>query len=274
MVYERFTKQLDGCTYCSGGLNCTCACHSMWEYRASQGRISRTACAVRIETGDKSGGTNLGQMQELATARGIPSTLWRPGSFDSLRKLLQTGRYGAHLNGGYSALADTAWDCFEGNFRGNHDIYLSAGGANNVREGDPGADERRGDIPAGYQSMPWDLAEKFAGRLNVGSATSPVSLNTKYGTGKVYALITPADPIVSATRYVVSITGDAEHRTNLYASPGGAYVGAVTKATYICTRAKVGGLWWYRIVGTVTGAPTANRGRYFKPTRYTTARYA
>jgi hypothetical protein len=271
MVYEIFTKQLDGCTYCSGGLNCTCACHSMFEYRASQGRLHRTACAVRTETGDKSGGTNLEQMQELADARGIPTTLWRPGSFAKLVTLIRTGRYGAHLQGGYAVLANTAWDCFEGNFRGNHDIYLSAGGANNVREGDPGADERRGDIPAGYQSMPWDLAEKFAGRLDVGSG---VSLATKYGAGHVYALITPADPIVSATRYVVSIRGDATHRTNLYSAPYGTYVGAVTKATYICTRAKVGGLWWYRIVGTVTGAPTVNRGRYFKPNRYTSARYA
>lgn len=269
MTIEIFTKQLDGCTYCSGGLNCTCACHSMWEFRASGGRVRRTACAVRIATGDKVGGTNLEQMQKLATAKGIPSTLWRPGSFDKLRELMQTGRYGAHLQGGYSILAGTAWDCFEDNFHGNHDLYLSAGGANNVREGDPGADERRGDIPSGYQSMPWDLAERFAGALDVGGVT----LRAKYGVGKVYALITPADPITSSQRYVVSIRGDASHRTNLYASPNGTYVGAVTKATYICTRSKVGGLWWYRIVGTVTGAPSPNVGRYFKPNRYVTARY-
>ena len=39
---------------------------------------------------------------------------------------------------------------------------------------------------------------------------------------------------------------------------------AVTTATYTVTRSKVAGLWWYRIGGT-----GGNRGKYFKPNRYT-----
>ncbi len=52
--------------------------------------------------------------------------------------------------------------------------------------------------------------------------------------------------------------------TALYNRPFGTIVGTVTSATYICTRAKVGGLWWYRILTKGDGSATSLRGRYFK----------
>lgn len=76
--------------------------------------------------------------------------------------------------------------------------------------------------------------------------------------------------VPTAIRYRVTISG----YTPLYVIPNGARVGAVRSASYICTRSKVGGLWWYRIVSKVDGSPTLNGGRYFKPNRFTASRYA
>jgi len=88
-------------------------------------------------------------------------------------------------------------------------------------------------------------AEKFSPTVRFGVLTKPV-------------------PHV---RFRVSISG----YTPLYSSPGGAKVGAVRLATYICTRSKVDGLWWYKIVSLVGGGATKNAGRFFKPNRNTEA---
>lgn len=267
MVYQKFVKQLDGCTYVSGGLNCTCACHAMWLYRASQGRINITACTCRKITGDTVGGTRLTQMREVSLQYGIPGgALWLPGEFDELRRLILTGRYGSHVNVGYRPLANTDYDCFDGNFTGAHDLYITSGTANYARIGDPGADGRRATVPEGWQDIPWDLLERAAGALPL--TTGGATLTQEHGAGKVFAYLTPADPVIPLTKYIVSISG----YTPLYSAPGGARVGAVSLATYLCTRSKVAGLWWYRILSKKDGTKTANAGRYFKPNRYTEAR--
>jgi len=141
VVNEIFTKQLDGCTYCSGGLNCTCACHSMWLYRASQGRIVHTACTIRRMTHDTVGGTNLRQMDAIAKAQGITTgKLYLPATFDLVAGLIETGRYGAHVQISYRRISGTPYDCFHGEFKGNHDYYVSAPAPGDFwRVGDPGA---------------------------------------------------------------------------------------------------------------------------------------
>jgi len=263
MVYERFVKQLDGCTYVSGGRNCTCACEAMWLYRASQGSIVISACDVRRQTGDTVGGTNLDQMVVVSAKHGITSgVLYRPTLFSTVRTLILSGRYGAIVQVGYSQIAGTAWDCFDGQFRGGHALYVSRGTDLYAHEGDPGADGRRSSIPLGYQNMPWAVLERAASALPLGNG---LTLGQEYGSGHVYAYVTPADPIIPTQRYKVVISG----KTYLYDHPNGNRVGAVSAATYICTKSKVSGLWWYQIKGTLTGKPTANAGRYFKPTRYT-----
>lgn len=260
---ELFVKQLDGCTYHPPGENCTCAAHASWTVRATQGRIRRSSCATRRLTGDTSGGTNLGQMQAIATRDGVPGVLWRPGRFDKLRELVLTGRYGASIGGGYGLLANTAHDCFDGGFRGGHGFYIKGGTADDASYSDPGADGRRATIPKGWQSIDWDWLQRVAGALPLAPG---VSLAQEHGSGMVYALLTPADPVVVLERFRVVIDGNTTtRRTPLYAAPNGVRVGAISDASYIVTRSKVGGLWWYRIVTAASGRATANAGRYFKP---------
>ena len=193
-VVDIFVRQLDGCTYVYGGLNCTCAVHAMWMFRASQGRVNVTACSVRRETGDKSGGTHLGQMEPISRAHGITGgVVYRPIAATTLVDLLETGRYGAHVQGSYSAFAGTQYDCFPG-FRGNHDWYVSGPSTGSTwRVGDPGADGRRAGIPKGYQDIPIALMLRAAALLDVGGRT--------LGTGKVYAYITPPDPAKPSDHY-------------------------------------------------------------------------
>lgn len=269
MARELFVKQLDGCTYCSGGLNCNCACHASWLYRASGGRIRRTACSVRTQTGDRSGGTNLRQMQTVATQAGLPGVLWQPGRFSKLRELVLTGRYGADLSIGYRGLANTSHDCFDGGFTGAHGLYLSTGTADDARYADPGADGRRPSIPSGFQNIDWAWLERLAGSLPL-VAGGP-TLAQEYGSGYVYALLTPADPVTTAQRWRVTISG-AGARVVLYSAPNGLrYDKGVSLATYICTRALVAGLWWFQIKTTSTGGATGNAGKWFKPNRYVEA---
>jgi hypothetical protein len=268
MTIEKFVRQLDGCTYCSGGQNCTCACEAMWLYRASQGRVSISACTVRRQTGDRTEGTNLEQMRQVSILRGFPGgMLYRPARFDKIRELILTGRYGAIIQGGYSQIAGSQFDCFDGNFRGAHAIYLSRGSTTTAHGADPGADGRRPTIPTGYQNYPWAMLERFASALPLNDAG--LTLGKDAGSGYVYAYVTPADPLQPTQKYVVSITGF----TPIYAAPNAARTAAVSKATYICTRSKVTGLWWYRILTKADGTRTANAGHYFKPNGYTTARW-
>jgi hypothetical protein len=263
-VADIFVKQLDGCTYKSGGFNCTCAVHAMWMYRASGGTLRKTACQVRQASGDTSGGTNLEQMQAVSSHFGVSrGTLYRPGLFLKVRDLVLTGRHAAHVQIGYRLLRNTKWDCFGGNFGGAHDLYVNGGDANNAHYADPGADGRRPGIPTGYQTMPWDLLERCASNLPI--ADNGLTVAQEFGSGRVYALVTPADPLASGVKITMQIDG----YTPLYYSPGGMRDGAVSKATYVCTRSKVDGLWWYKIVSKVGGGKTANAGKFFKPTRFT-----
>lgn len=192
MVYERFVKQLDGCSYVSGSNNCTAASTAMWLYRASQGKVVTTSCAVRRLTGDTSGGLNLRQIVPVAAHYGLTGTLWLPGDFDKLRELILTGRYGAIVQIGYSQIAGSPYDCFSGRFRGGHAVYVSRGSSYTAHEGDPGADGRRADVPDGYQNMPWALLERAAAALPL-SPSGP-TLGQEFGSGKVYAYLTPRDP--------------------------------------------------------------------------------
>jgi hypothetical protein len=268
VTYEKFVRQLDGCTYISGGFNCTAASEAMWLYRASQGRVSLSACSVRKKTADRVGGLNLEEARQVSVSLGFPGGLvYRPIRFEKLRQLILTGRYGAILQIGYSQLAGSDYDCFGDSFRGGHAIFLSRGTDAYVRGGDPGADGRRPGVPEGFQNYPWPLLERAASVLPLDDAGH--KLLDEYGSGYAYAYLTPADPLVPVQRYDVSMTGF----TPVYSAPGGSRVGAVSRASYVCTRAKVSGLWWYRIVTKLDGSRTANAGRYFKPNGYTTARW-
>ena len=97
---------------------------------------------------------------------------------------------------------------------------------------------------------------------------SPLDLDHFNGTlAQLRALAGKPVPPAPPLRYHVVITG----YTPIYSKPGGTRLGAVSLATYTCSRSKVGGLWWYRITGPGT---SKNVGRSFKPNRNTKVTYA
>lgn len=260
MVVELFAPQLvrngaPACTLCGGkamnGLNCTCASERMWLYRASQGRLNVPTCHIRDLTGDCVGGTNLGQMQAVSTTYGITTgKLYQPIDVTQVFAWIDTGRYGAHLNISYQPVAGSPYDAFAGQFRGNHDVFLSNRGTTSgaIRVGDPGA--------SGFRDWPKTLLAQAAGLLDMGGGAT---LNDEAGRGKCYAYLTPIDPATPTTRYRVTFIC----RTTLYASAGGAPAGTVTSASYGARRTLHDGLWWYQII-----APgSANNGKWFKPNR-------
>ena len=201
MVFEIFVKQLDGCTYVSGGQNCTCASEAMWLYRASQGKIHTSACAVRKLTNDKSAGTNLGQMEQVSINYGITAgRVYRPASWETIESVMASNRYGMILQISYRSISGTAYDCFSGRFKGNHAYFVSGKGAKagTWRVGDPGADGRRSGIPNGYQDIPVSLLKRAAGYLDLGGTT--------LGYGKAYAYVTPPDPSASSPKYHAQVT--------------------------------------------------------------------
>jgi len=192
-MVDVFVKQLDGCTYVPGGSNCNCAAEAMWLYRATAGKIHLTSCAVRQRTGDRSGGTNLNQMEQVSISLGVTGgRRYQPIQWTTLESLIRTGRYGVNLSIHYSVIAPTKHDCFDNGFFGNHAYYVSGMGtvAGTFRVGDPGADGRRSGIPSGYQDIPISLVRTAAGKLNL--ATSGYRA---LGLGLAYAYITPPDPL-------------------------------------------------------------------------------
>lgn len=268
MLYERFVRQLDGCTYVPGGNNCTCAACASWLYRASQGKIKRSSCTVRTQTRDRVGGTNLRQMQTIATTAGVPGKLWQPGTFAALADLIETGRFAAEVSVGYNPIANTEWDCFDGGFREGHAFYWSrtVNRGSDAHYSDPGADGRRPSIPLGFQDMPLDLLERACGALPL--APGGPTLAQEYGSGRVYALITPADPIVVLQRFRVQISGNTTTRkTPTFSAPDRTkrYRTGISVASYVVTRQKIGGEWWFQIKTTSTGKPTGYKDRWFLP---------
>jgi hypothetical protein len=89
---------------------------------------------------------------------------------------------------------------------------------------------------------------------------------------RLFVAFTRSRPLLDQEElYQVAITGGSAHSTPLYDKPYGRKVSHVSTATYVCTRHKVDGQWWYQILPT---ARTANRGLWISPTRYTKVSYA
>jgi hypothetical protein len=253
-VVDRFVKQLDGCSYYPGGYNCTAASEAMWLYRASAGKIQLSSCQVRAQTGDRSGGLTLEQAQAVSTHYGqTGGRLYKPTTFDILKTLLLTHRYGAIVQIGYAAIAGTSVDCFDGNFRGGHAVFVRDGQSGFASVGDPGADGRRPSIPTGWQSYSWSLLEKACAALPLGNGSL-------LGPGKAYAYMTPADEIRQAPTYKATVTVNG---TRLWNDATKRWVYSLAKGTVLTVRgAKYpkGGKSCYPVTG-----PAPYTGPYYVP---------
>jgi hypothetical protein len=253
VTYELFRSQFDGCAYVSSGLNCTCASEAMWLYRASQGRITTTSCHVRSLTGDRTGGTNLNEMQSVSTGYGITTgKLYQPIDFDQIASWVDTGRYGSHLNISYAAFVGTPYDRFRGQFKGNHDLFLSNRGVapGTIRTGDPGA--------TGFVDIPITLLKNAAGRLDLGGGTT---LNAEFGGGKAYAYVTPADPATVATLYHFFVQG----ATPVWDKPNGTKISSIKTGSGSCRKYRdPEGRLWFQVVK--PGSPINGRWLHAGPT--------
>lgn len=128
-------------------------------------------------------------------------------------------------------------------------LYHSASGYPSLgQDGRWIADYRSATAAAGGPSLPWAFWQ-YRG--------SPLDLDRFNGTLAQLQALAGRTP----TRFRAAISGP----TPLYVRPNGARLpNGVSRATYVCTRAKVAGLWWYCIKGN-----TSLAGRWFKPSRFT-----
>ncbi len=97
-------------------------------------------------------------------------------------------------------------------------------------------------------------------------AAEALALQERGNAGRLFVGLTRQRPALEPA-WIVSVDG----YVNLYSVPNGSRVGAVTKATYRCSRSMVSGEWWYRIWTKADGTATANKDRYFQPNRYVKA---
>ncbi len=159
--------QLDGGP--EEGNNCVAASDAMLLDRSSGGRIRVSGSHVRAQTGDWSGGLTLDEVRYVDNADyGIPTS--QDNSHDWADLPRASAHRGFILLIRYEVLVGTQFDCFKGNFSGNHAIWV-----NNRNPGgswhacDPGADGRawkpHHPVPRGYMDYPDSLLRKAAGLL-------------------------------------------------------------------------------------------------------------
>lgn len=210
-----FTPQLSpDCTVICGttrvqtnGLNCTCACHRSWLYRATHGRVNTSACHVRDLTNDCTGGNTLDQMVAVSQHYGVSGgRLYRPGNPTTILGLVRSRRYATHWQIHYSVIRPTSHDASRHAFGGNHDVLLVGPGARTgtTRVMDPLADGRYTGCPDGFADWPDSLLVAAAAALDV--RARPSDPYKALGTGRVYAYVTPADEVAAAPHYRATVT--------------------------------------------------------------------
>lgn len=178
-------EQLDGSAHAGG--NCVPTSDAALLDRASQGAIKTNGAHIRALTGDTSGGLTLDQVRFVNQAYyGIASFQENDELWAVFTAKMKTR--GAIVLVSYSVIAGTSHDCFRGNFRGNHALYVDGKNADGTwRVLDPGADGRYSGCPKGYQRYTDAFLKKAAGAFITGF-TGPV-----IGLGHVQVLYSPQD---------------------------------------------------------------------------------
>lgn len=174
------TAQLDGTAF--AGFNCNLATLRSQIIFATGGKKEPTVELLRIQSGDRDGGTRLDQIAALAKRYGVDMDVHYGLDFEQAWDWFQDPTYGFNWSIWYGPLHGTDFDG-DPNFTGNH----SAGGnAGNIY--DPLADHRRASIPEAPDRWPKALLKAACGDLNVSGDSHYRAL----GMGKVWCSIVRA----------------------------------------------------------------------------------
>lgn len=181
--------QLDGGPYQGG--DCVAAADAMLIERSTCGAQHPTAKHIRFLTEDTSGGLLLDQVRYVnRAAYGIVSE--QDNSFDITKLPAAMEHRGGIVLFSYGPIAGTKYDCFRGNFHGNHGVWADSYNAvkRTYRIADPGADGRYPGCPKGYQDYPAALLRKAAGLLVADDA------GNRLGDGNVQVLFSRPDAVL------------------------------------------------------------------------------
>lgn len=217
---------------------------------------------------DTAGGVHHGQTKAaLRMLYGVDVTNYYGVDIEQFIDGLEATR-GGSLSIWYRRIRDTPNRRGSFTFFENHEMFI--GGVDRARGVftkvvEPLADGRQTGLYHGPGEYPISLVKACAGELNISTTSTYRAL----GYGKAYFQLTKATgaPPSPSRLYRVVISG----RTGIYDVPFGRRVSGVSSATYTCTRQKVGGQWWYRIVGPQR---SGNLGRWFTANGNVEAHYA
>jgi hypothetical protein len=199
--------QLDGSPY--QGRNCGCAVAADLIRDQTCNRLSPTAAQVRTKIRTSSGAQFTGALSITQIHAVVTNTYKQDASlafgisFANLEALMRTGK-GAVISIDYGPLRGTAYDCFRGQFGGEHYGWVDKRNANGTwRWADPGADGRSPGVPKGYQAIPDALLRKAAGANHIyvreGKRWVTTTVDKHYGPGHAFAILggvpdLPPDP--------------------------------------------------------------------------------
>lgn len=179
-----FVKQLDGSRY--EGLNCTCACGAMAIDRSTLGAKRTNGAAVRLTTGDTTGGTRLAQVDDALNAGwNVNLDVEFALSFETFMDRIKAGQ-GAILQGWEAVIRDTKWSASP-TFGGNHAWFVNDHNGDGFLVYNPLADGRRAGIAKSPYRIPKVVVREWAGKLNIAKVGDPYK---PLGIGKVYAAFT------------------------------------------------------------------------------------
>lgn len=217
----------------------------------------RRYCYNPDGTRDTAGGVHHGQTKAaVRMLYGVELTNYYAVDFDEGLERLEETR-GGSFSLWYKPIRDYSARRGSFTFYQNHEIFISSvDRVRKVLKGvvDPLADGRQSGLYHGPGEYPISLIREACGELNVSGTSTYRAL----GAGKVYVQTTRATgaPPAPPAQYKVVILG----KTPLYLQPFGTRSGGVSRATYICIRQLVGGIWWFRILN----AHSDNYHKWFK----------
>lgn len=190
-------NQLDGSI--DAGRNCGCAVAAMAVEQATCNRARPTAAQVRTHVKNPDGSIyhgplSINQIRDVVVGTYKQHVEVRYGmALSAFSATISSGRGGV-IAIDYSPFVGTRFDCFRGQFGGDHFLWAADRNPDGTwKIADPGADGRAPGIPRGYQAIPDALIRRAAGlhkiRVNSGSGWFTTTVDRHYGPGHAFVLI-------------------------------------------------------------------------------------